>query len=210
MYMSRIQLNPERRETMKALAEPNLFHGAVERSLVNGRERTLWRIDRLGGKWYMLMISRSEPDLSAFAAQFGYPDERAKWETRPYDPYLNRITQSSCWRFRLTANPVRHEHIEGGRGRVHAHVTVDQQKAWLLKQSMRCGFTLSEEQFTVTETQWLRFRKQGNEHTVSIKAVSFEGILTVTDPEVFRNTLSDGIGRGKAYGMGMMTVIPLR
>ena len=35
---------------------------------------------------------------------------------------------------------------------------------------------------------------------------TYEGILTVTDAEAFRNALVKGIGREKAFGMGMLTV----
>ena len=39
------------------------------------------------------------------------------------------------------------------------------------------------------------------------KSVTFEGILTVTDAARFRETLTQGLGRGKAYGNGLMTVV---
>ena len=37
--------------------------------------------------------------------------------------------------------------------------------------------------------------------------MTFEGLLEVTDEELFRNMLVNGLGRGKAYGMGLMTVM---
>ena len=37
-------------------------------------------------------------------------------------------------------------------------------------------------------------------------AVTYEGVLTVTDTELFCKALTEGIGRGKAYGMGLLTV----
>ena len=40
------------------------------------------------------------------------------------------------------------------------------------------------------------------------KAV-YQGVLTISDEDVMRKTLLDGIGKKKAYGFGMMTVIPL-
>ena len=53
-----------------------------------------------------------------------------------------------------------------------------------------------------------RFRKpQEGGRRVSMLSVTFEGILTVTDADLFRRTLAEGIGRGKAYGMGMLTVV---
>lgn len=47
----------------------------------------------------------------------------------------------------------------------------------------------------------------GGGRPVSLLSVTFEGFLTVTDADLFRCTLTEGIGRGKAYGMGMLTVV---
>ena len=35
----------------------------------------------------------------------------------------------------------------------------------------------------------------------------FEGKLCVENADIFRDTLVNGIGREKAYGMGMLTVV---
>ncbi|MCI5956432.1 MAG: type I-E CRISPR-associated protein Cas6/Cse3/CasE [Clostridiales bacterium] len=43
--------------------------------------------------------------------------------------------------------------------------------------------------------------------TVSLQAATFEGLLTVTDAERFRRTLTEGVGRGKAYGLGLLTIV---
>ena len=42
---------------------------------------------------------------------------------------------------------------------------------------------------------------------VSLLSVSFEGVLEITDEELFKAALTNGIGRGKAYGMGLLTII---
>ena len=39
--------------------------------------------------------------------------------------------------------------------------------------------------------------------------VTFEGILEISDEEVFKQTLVDGIGREKAYGCGLLTLARL-
>ena len=45
--------------------------------------------------------------------------------------------------------------------------------------------------------------------TVRLSQAAFEGVLQVKDAELFRHALIQGIGRKKAYGFGMMTVIPI-
>ena len=76
---------------------------------------------------------------------------------------------------------------------------------WLAARAEKHGFTLIPEEYLVTEIKWYAFRK-GGKNQVRMLAVTYEGLLTVTDAELFRQTLTQGIGREKAYGMGMLTV----
>jgi CRISPR system Cascade subunit CasE len=40
--------------------------------------------------------------------------------------------------------------------------------------------------------------------------VTFEGLLQIQNLVLFKQTLVNGLGREKAFGMGLMTVIPER
>ena len=99
-------LDVTKRKTLQALSSPNLFHGAVESSFDMTeavRQRNLWRIDRLNGNYYLLILSREKPDLSEAITQFA--PEGEGWITKEYDPFLEKIKADSRWHFRLTANP---------------------------------------------------------------------------------------------------------
>lgn len=208
MYLSRIALDTSRRATMQALAAPSHLHGAAEGALPGPRRRSLWRIDRLGGVTYLMLLSEEKPDLSAMQAQFGFADR--PWETRDYDALLARIEPGGVWRFRLTANPTRSKPParQGERGRVEAIALAHDQKGWLLAHAAEKGFALNEGGFDVTESRWVQFVKGENRRTrVTLLSVTFEGVLTVTDAALFRETLARGMGRGKAYGMGLLTVM---
>ena len=211
MYLTRMRLDLTKRDTMRALTEPKFFHGAIERSFAGERKRNLWRIDSLGGEQYLMLVSAEKPDLTATVEQFGYPEASAAWETQDYTPLLARIQNGTRWHFRLTANPTKHgagDAATGKRGKVMPHMTAEHQQRWLLKKAAQHGFALEEGEFLAVQSQWYQFRKTaaGN-HPVSLLSVTFEGMLTVTDAEMFRRTLTEGIGRGKAYGMGMLTVV---
>ena len=54
--------------------------------------------------------------------------------------------------------------------------------------------------------QWYTFTQKTGEQ-VKLLGVTYEGLLTVTDAEKFREALISGIGRGKAYGLGLLTVV---
>ena len=208
MYLSRIELDLTRHRTMKALSNPQMFHGAVESAFSGERCRRLWRLDKLNDRLYLLILSEDEPNLSDILAQFGVPNSVS--ETKNYAPLLDRIAAGSVWRFRLTANPTisKKQNSEGKRGTVTAHCSTKYQKQWLLDRAEKNGFALEEDSFTVTQTHWMRFRK-GTEggRPVTLLSVTYEGLLKVTEPDLFRNALTGGMGRGKAYGQGLLTVM---
>lgn len=206
MYLSRVELDPTRRSTMAALAAPQKLHGAVESAFAGERRRRLWRLDRLGERLYLLLLSEDAPELTGVVEQFG---TGAAAETRSYDPLLQRVEPGSCWQFRLTANPTKSckdPQNPAARGTVAAHCTTQYQKQWLLERAAKHGFALQDEGFTVTRVQWRHFAKHGT-RPVTLLAVTYEGVLQVTDAEQFRALLCQGMGRGKAYGLGLMTVM---
>lgn len=201
MYLTRLRLDPENRNTMRAMANPNQFHGAVETAFPGERRRSLWRIDTLQGQPCLLILSEERPDLTRAAAQFCRPG--TEWETLPYEKLLDRVKEGGRWHFRLTANPtVRRD------GKILAHTTTAYQQQWLLERAENCGFSLAEDEFLVTGNRWYQFyKKKGDPHKVSLLAVTYEGTLTVRDAERFKQTLCAGIGREKAYGMGLLTIV---
>lgn len=206
MYLSRVELDPSRRNTMIALAAPQKFHGALESSFPGERQRRLWRLDYLGNRLYMLILSEERPDLSNVINQFGTGKEA---ESRSYDTLLQTIAPDSYWHFRLVANPTKSCKKTANpseRGTVVAHRTVKFQKKWLLDRAKKNGFEIEAEMFDVKGLCWKHFTKS-NKCTVSLLAVTYEGTLKVTDVEKFQSVLCNGIGRGKAYGMGMLTVV---
>ena len=210
MYLSRIRLDTKKRSTMTAFSNPQKFHGAIESAFPGERERNLWRLDELGGETYMLVLSEEIPDLSEAVKQFGHDGE--SFETRDYDKLLERVTIGSRWQFRLTANPTRSQRDPAdpqARGVLKPCYIEAEQEAWLRAQAEKHGFLLPENGFVVTQKKTYHFRKNGT-RPVTLLAVTYEGILQVTDPEAFRATLCEGLGRGKAYGLGLMTVIRRR
>ncbi len=209
MYLTQMRLDMNNHHTLSAISAPNKLHGALESSFPGERQRNLWRIDSRGGQNYLLILSSEKPDLSRMAAQFAPPGET--WQTKDYTPLLDRICQGSRWQFCLCANPTYSVPAgPGQRGRVCAHSTPQNQIEWLKRQSEKYGFILSEEEFGITKSVWYRFKKGSSGKNVTFLAVTYEGILEVSNPEIFRQMLCGGIGRGKAYGTGLMTVVQVR
>lgn len=209
MYLTRIALNAYRRDTVRALATPSLLHGAVARCFEDRNERALWRTDIISGTTYLLILSASKPDCSGIAKQFGAPEDVGK--SLHYDPLLALIADGQRWRFRLRANPVVSETLpeHGGRGRVRALANRDEQKSWLMSRANKNGFSLSDDEFDVMDSSWKIFKKKNgdSEREVTLLVATFEGVLTVTDASALRAALTCGIGRAKAYGCGLLTIM---
>lgn len=212
MYLSRVELNEYRRDTMKAMASPQVMHAAVMASFpafeVDAGERILWRTDRVGKALYLLVQSNQKPDFTHIIEQFGRPASEQTWDTVEYDAHLDKMIDGSIWRFRLRANPT-YSVMEGGkRGKVYHHITAEQQLNWLLNHSEKYGFTLGSEDGLGAEIVQREIKKfQRKNKIVTLSVVTFEGVLKVTDVEQFKRAIVSGIGRAKAYGCGLLTTM---
>ncbi|ANZ61104.1 type I-E CRISPR-associated protein Cas6/Cse3/CasE [Secundilactobacillus paracollinoides] len=222
MYLSRVEIDVNNRRKTKDLTHLGAYHNWIEQSFpeeiaANERQRHLWRIDQLNGKKYLLLLSQEAPDTEALA-RYGVG---GSVQTKSYDQFLNGINDGELMRFRLTANPV-HAVPQPGKNqpKIYPHIKVDQQKGWLIKRADKLGFELIKKQqsetiedvndlaFDIVSRDWPRLaRKQSR--GAKLSRVSFEGMLRVTDAVTFRQTLVNGIGKEKAFGMGLMTVIPV-
>lgn len=211
VYLSRVEIDTKNRRKIKDLTNLGAYHNWIEQSFPDEiqkgvRKRHLWRIDTLANRKYLLVVSEDKPDLTILS-RYGVANTAA---TKEYLPFINSIRNGQRLRFRLVANPVLRMGAgkNGERERTFPHITIDQQKEWLLKRSERAGFKLSENSFEIKERDFVPLYHKEN-RPIRLSRVAFEGILEVTDPIALQNTLIYGLGREKAYGMGMLTVIPI-
>ncbi|RMC51987.1 type I-E CRISPR-associated protein Cas6/Cse3/CasE [Lactobacillus sp. ESL0225] len=213
MYLSRVEIDIANRQKTKDLTQLSAFHNWVEQSfpdeINNGKKlRHLWRIDQLQGKKYLLLLSENMPDKRQLL-RYGVHDTVM---IKSYDRLLNSIKQGQLLQFRLTANPT-HTVLQPGikQGRVVPHITVDYQRKWLIERSQKLGFqlgtTTDKSTFDIVSRDWpILSYKSGRR--LRLSRVTFEGRLRVEDADQFKQALIKGIGREKAFGMGLMTVIP--
>lgn len=211
MFLSRVEIDRNNRRKTKELSHLGAYHSWVEDSFPNEKKsnvrfRKLWRIDPLGDKEYLLVVSPEQPDMELLE-KYGVTNSA---ETKDYDHFLNHLEKNKRYRFRLVANPVvsiKRDPKSKKRGRVVPHVTVEQQRNYLIERSEKNGFHLSNDEFTIVERKFEPLNKKGHK-TIRLSKVSYEGVLTITDVLKFKHLLINGLGRKKAYGFGMMTVIP--
>lgn len=218
MYLTRLDLNPSRRTTRALLANPQALHAAIMKACNPAEgERVLWRTDDADSVVRLYVVSPSLPQLQELQLEAGWPDG-APAESASYMSFLNRIEVSNIFAFRLTANPTHVVKIHGIQKRT-AHVTVGHQISWLMNKASAHGFEIEPTeladpsapeqkalQLQVSDRFTRTFRREGKPVTLAV--ATFSGILTVTDADAIRQALTQGIGRAKAYGCGLLTLAP--
>ena len=130
-------------------------------------------------------------------------------------------------RFRLRANPTkrigksdteakaRFKESEKGNIRRRVELRTDEDRiAWLKRKGGDAGFRLANVQVKEIENAVavgqgkINFSKSRDSPQLTFGAVIFDGVLEVTDADKFRESLIAGIGTGKAYGFGLLSVAP--
>ena len=210
MYLSRVEIDTGNRKKIRDLSHLGAYHNWIENSfpleIKSGiRSRKLWRIDTIQGIKYLLLVSTEKPDLKLLE-QYGVSGSAS---TKSYDKFLESIEENKFYRFRVTLNPVKAIHQdEGKRGRVVPEITADQQMKFLESRAEKLGFELVPDDYLIVEKSWVPMKKLGQK-TIKLSKATYEGLLKVTDKTVFYDSLTKGIGKKKAYGFGLMTVIPV-
>ncbi|MGI6578684.1 MAG: type I-E CRISPR-associated protein Cas6/Cse3/CasE [Saccharofermentanales bacterium] len=210
MYLSKVEIDIHNRRKIQDLNHLGAFHNWVEQSFPDEfnsdiRTRKLWRIDKLNGRHYLLVVSPSKPDHKLLE-KYGISGSA---ETKSYIAFLNTLEEGMRARFRVTLNPtISVKDPIRARGRTKPHVTVEHQMKFLLERDQKNGFSLNEEEFSIVERSYEPFKRVNNKKTIQLSKVTYEGILTIIDRNQFIKTLTQGFGHKKAYGFGMMTVIP--
>lgn len=211
MYISRVEVDLTSPQKLKALTHVGAYHSWVENSFPEEkhrgiRSRKIWRVDKIYGKSYLLIVSENAP-AKEMIEKYGVTDS---YFLKDYGLFLRSIKKGSKLFFKVPLNPVISKATEiGKRGKIIPCFSEEQQMLYFMERAEKNGFSLKQGEFSIVERNRVTLRKANNIKISFIRAV-YEGILTVEDEEKFRDILCNGIGRHKAYGFGMMTVMPVR
>jgi CRISPR system Cascade subunit CasE len=77
-------------------------------------------------------------------------------------------------------------------------------QTWLERQGILHGFGVGE--IFADNHSFYNVKKPNDSNTRHFTSLDFHGQLTVTDPELFKITLENGLGRAKAFGCGLLLV----
>ena len=219
MYLTRLILNPRSRQVRSELARPYEMHRTLLNAFPQGAvhvERSaedavglLYRIDEdaQSGDLHLLVQSREAPQW-AFLAGSSYLVPLVN------NPAMREVTlqlqPGQVLAFRLRANPTKRLNADkGNKGKRVGIYAEEDQEAWLARKGEQHGFRLLQVQ--VSGNNLLKQTgaipgKDGAAHDLKLFSVQFDGILQVVDADRFVQAIGAGIGSGKAFGFGLLSV----
>lgn len=229
MYLSRLILNPRNRGVQRDLSDCHALHRTIMSAFPQAPPQTdarasfgvLHRLEPAEGKVTLLVQSSLAPDWSRLRP--GYLMETGEGvenpACKPLDKFRESLTAGMELRFRLRANPTRKIDTKSGpNGEKNNGQRVplngeEAQLGWLRRKAVDAGFALLSVQAKPSLADVATMPEAGStgrrqESAISISSVLFEGKLKVTDIQKFRQALSEGIGPGKAFGCGLLSVAP--
>lgn len=139
----------------------------------------------------------------------GWPDAPAAWQSREIKP---AFFSHRAYRFQLRANPTRKVTAFGPDGQPKKNsrrvplVKREDLVVWLKRKGEAGGFTVAEDSLRILAGGREYFSKHGT--TGLHSSVEFEGVLKVTDNAQFFQSFAKGIGSAKAFGFGLLAVVP--
>lgn len=239
-YLSRLILDMRHRAVRRDLADCHALHRRILGAFPDAppeapaREhfRLLYRVEPLAhDPWRLRLLVQSAvaPAWEHLPEHYlgEAPDAGANPAVRPVDAEYAHIQPGMQLLFRLRANPTRRigktnaEQGERWRGKRVELRREEDQLAWLARKGEQGGFRLvgvavqpDLPDTRVTTAEKVRGQRPAHDDAARMAlrfgAVVFEGRLEVTDREVFLRTLHQGIGSGKAFGFGLLSVASVR
>ena len=230
MYLSRLAINPRNREVQQDLADVYQMHRTVMSAFPHVEAKgdapraglsVLYRLEtgERSREVVLLVQSRVRPDWTHLtrgylAADSGEVENPA---TKDISRVLQALREGQVLRFRLRANPTRKietKSTPAGQRRNGRRVdlrTEQLQLEWLVRRAEQAGFALGlalPDGDVPAVRVGASEKVTGQRRRISLATVLFDGLLKVTDAGLFRQAIATGIGPGKAFGCGLMSIAP--
>ncbi|MEY9935650.1 CRISPR system Cascade subunit CasE [Catenulispora sp. GP43] len=215
VWLTRITLNPRVPQARRDLQDVAQMHRTIMSLFPDALGDTarhaagaLFRTEDTDDGTTVLIQSQIQPDPTAL------PDGYGTAVTRSLDPLLDALRPGLPVRYRIIANATRKLGTHTQAGRPHQIVPLGGPEAdqWWQRQAEQAGLQLRTTTATAltSATGVRKGNKPAKPQPQRHARTQFDGTATITDAEALRQRLQDGIGRGKSYGCGMLTLAPAR
>lgn len=147
------------------------------------------------GRKVMLLSDR--PPAANVDGQYG------EVNSRPLPP---GFLDQRLYRFRIVINPTRRDNASKklvpvkGREAIADWFMARAESSW--------GFVVDPQALQVERVDVLRFKEKA-QREVTLAQAHLTGVLRVTDTDTFHQSVARGIGRGRAFGCGLLQIVPM-
>ena len=201
MYLSKLVLNEHETAVHRDLGNTHKLHQRIMQGFPDDQgdnPRQAWNI-----------LYRQEPDSLVVLVQSTIAPD---WSRLPPDYLLKSDNKEIRWdtthfatgnlyQFRLKANPSKRDKATG---KLIGMFRREDQIAWLERKASQHGFQAMG--IDVIPVPNLFGTKTKGSAPIRIHSVIFQGFLQVTDPVQFIQSIEKGIGRGRSYGCGLLSI----
>lgn len=206
MYLSKLTLDPRHPQARRDLGDAYEMHRTLSRAFTPDANtppaRFLWRLETgFDGSPTATLLVQSDTQASwtALEAMPGYALQCHA--NKPVD--LAELVQAGRrYRFRLLANPTITR-----QGQRHGLMQEEEQLAWLARQTEKHGSTLLASMRLGSNR--LQTHKSSGNQRITVQTALFEGVLEVHHAPDMQQAIRQGVGHGKALGLGMWSLAPL-
>jgi CRISPR system Cascade subunit CasE len=206
MYLSKLVLNERDRKVRSDLGNAHNLHRSIMQAFPDGHQenpRADWNIlfrQELDSDVILVQSdSELEPDWSQLPQ--GY---LANHIVKSFDLQTSQLKPGQVFQFRLKANPSKRDKQSGKLiGMFHP----PDQEAWLARKGIQSGFAI--ETVDIIPTPNLYGTKVKGTSPIKIFTVLYQGTLQVSDPVLFVEAIRQGVGRGRSYGCGLLSIAKL-
>jgi CRISPR system Cascade subunit CasE len=112
--------------------------------------------------------------------------------------------QQEYYGFEVQMNPVRRDNKTG---KIVPIREKEKLLTWFIEKAPSFGFSVIPGSLSVGNTDVQQFKKEGK--CVVLGKAVFTGRLHVTNRKLFIRSFENGLGKGKAFGFGLLQIIPL-
>lgn len=121
-------------------------------------------------------------------------------------PILTCFASHDEYAFEVIINPVKRDNATGKIISIRGRVEIEQ---WFMhRASASYGFEINPTNIQIEQMSVQTFEKSGQ--TVTHASATIKGQLTVVDRNLFIKSFTQGLGRGKSFGFGLLQIMPLQ
>ncbi|MCD0452557.1 type I-E CRISPR-associated protein Cas6/Cse3/CasE [Actinocorallia sp. API 0066] len=208
LWITQLSLNPGSRDVIRDLGDTVRLHQRVMTLFPSGLGQqarhdagVLFRIEETRSGVAVLVQSVLEPTAGAL------PDTYGTVRSKALTPLIDALVPGRRVRYRIIANATRKLGVNTTAGKPKEVVPLHgaDADAWWQRQAESSGLVLHTLE-SVSLDQASGTRRDRNR--VVHARTRFDGLATISDATALTTRLRAGIGRGKSYGCGLLTLAP--